>query len=965
MAVDGQGLGIRPQYSLQRHQVSDRIELLVNLFNGNVVVLVQDLVMRGTGLSLAVDHVYNNQAPTDGPQSFGRGWTATLGPDVGLDITTDAAVLRGTTAYRETFTRDGGEFVTPPRMDADLTEQADGTYLLEFRYGPLSWVFDEQGRLSIERDDNGNTITYTYSNEGLLEAVTDTQDRTTSFAHDAAGRITAITDPTGTTFGAFSYDTNGNLVSYEDRAGFLVEFGYDTSGNLTRLTSPNRRDWTLAYDQQGRATSLSEPLPGMGQATYAFEYTSDQGQAVTNVTDPLEGLSVFVFDDQGRQTQSTDQMRHLRQQSWSPNSDIATTTDAEGHTTTWQYDPVTNNLIGTELPTGATTSLGYADATHPYRVTSITDPQGASLEFSHDDAGNVTSVYNPGSEITVVARTYNPDGTVATQTDGKGAATTFTYDSVGNLTAVQPPDPRGAQRYTYDTLSRIATATDGNGTTLGYDYDPLDRVLAIVNLSATGRDVREENHYDRNGNLTTTISPDARTDYTYTPRNELASSVRTTRWDTEFVDYGYDASGNVSWMQDVNGVTRYHYDPAYRVISLDTPWGQNVRFAYDNENRRTRTVYPGGASQQFIYDAAGRVGTMRAYSGNTVLDTSTYIYALPDGTDTTLLRSVSGWASPNPAGNQVTFSYDGLNRLVQAGSFTYGYDDATNVISTPAASYQINDADQVTQTGGNAVAWDEAGNLAAQAGETVSYSPTSQQTSRSTATGPGARYAYATADTSQLHYHYARTATEEHTERYTHTAFGITSVDRTVTDAGSGQVLQEQRLGFVRDPDGRLIAWRAGGSGNMYYYYADHQNTVHALFNAQGTSISGYTYGPYGSVTTIDVAAEINPFRWIGSLQLPTGEHYLTNRYYNIPLVRFTQPDPSSQELNPYTYAEGDPVNKTDATGLNACAWTFVGAGAIFTYAGIAASATGAGLPAGVVLGSASVVTGAAGAAVC
>ncbi|MFF3720440.1 RHS repeat-associated core domain-containing protein, partial [Streptomyces prasinus] len=31
---------------------------------------------------------------------------------------------------------------------------------------------------------------------------------------------------------------------------------------------------------------------------------------------------------------------------------------------------------------------------------------------------------------------------------------------------------------------------------------------------------------------------------------------------------------------------------------------------------------------------------------------------------------------------------------------------------------------------------------------------------------------------------------------------------------------------------------------------------------------------------------------------------------------RFTQPDPSGQEQNPYLYAEGDPVNRIDPNGL-------------------------------------------------
>ncbi|MFF9428904.1 RHS repeat-associated core domain-containing protein [Streptomyces sp. NPDC014746] len=40
--------------------------------------------------------------------------------------------------------------------------------------------------------------------------------------------------------------------------------------------------------------------------------------------------------------------------------------------------------------------------------------------------------------------------------------------------------------------------------------------------------------------------------------------------------------------------------------------------------------------------------------------------------------------------------------------------------------------------------------------------------------------------------------------------------------------------------------------------------------------------------------------------------------YFDPALGRFTQPDPSGQEKNPYHYATGDPINHTDPTGLNA-----------------------------------------------
>ncbi|MFE9181594.1 RHS repeat-associated core domain-containing protein [Streptomyces sp. NPDC007126] len=42
----------------------------------------------------------------------------------------------------------------------------------------------------------------------------------------------------------------------------------------------------------------------------------------------------------------------------------------------------------------------------------------------------------------------------------------------------------------------------------------------------------------------------------------------------------------------------------------------------------------------------------------------------------------------------------------------------------------------------------------------------------------------------------------------------------------------------------------------------------------------------------------------------------MDHRYYDLTLGR-TQPDPSGQEKNAYLYAGGDPINKTDPSGLS------------------------------------------------
>ncbi|MDW4902687.1 RHS repeat protein, partial [Streptomyces californicus] len=50
----------------------------------------------------------------------------------------------------------------------------------------------------------------------------------------------------------------------------------------------------------------------------------------------------------------------------------------------------------------------------------------------------------------------------------------------------------------------------------------------------------------------------------------------------------------------------------------------------------------------------------------------------------------------------------------------------------------------------------------------------------------------------------------------------------------------------------------------------------------------------------------------------------------------FTTPDPSGQEKNPYLYADGDPVNRIDPTGL--IDWGGVAAVALGTAVGITAT---------------------------
>ncbi|MCA4135312.1 RHS repeat-associated core domain-containing protein [Arthrobacter sp. M4] len=93
--------------------------------------------------------------------------------------------------------------------------------------------------------------------------------------------------------------------------------------------------------------------------------------------------------------------------------------------------------------------------------------------------------------------------------------------------------------------------------------------------------------------------------------------------------------------------------------------------------------------------------------------------------------------------------------------------------------------------------------------------------------------------------------------------------------------------------------------------------------------------------------AATNPWQYAGGYKdASTGYIKFGARYYNPTLGRFTQADPSAQEINLYGYAAANPMNNTDPTGL-----TFEGAVAsatIGTIFGVLGTLAGCGATGGI-----------------
>lgn len=898
---DGVNRGIQAWYPLERHQISDRMELAVNTQAGNLVLRHRNLTVAGTGMDLSLSSFYNS-AP-----AFG-GWSLSHGQDVGLHIFSNSIVFQGPSGYCESFgIADDGTFTPPAGFNADLEELDNGHYALTFHRGEYAdqvWTFTADGWLYSQADRNGNTHRMRYDTEGELASVVDTQDRVTTldWHPDAWEQPTRITDPAGETAAAFTWN-GGDMVALTDRAGQELGFGYNDDGLLTSITDATGAVWSIAYDNDGQVSSLTVPDGTEDGATTTYSYADDaDANTQTTVTDPEGGKSTFEFDDSGRQISATDQVGNTRSQTWTANSDVATTTDALEASVTYDYDEF-NNLIGTELPTGAATSAGYTDTANPAKPTSLTTPDGDTLQMSYDDAGNLTLARQDEMDIDVADIHYHANGLVERVIDAGGNETTYSYDRAGNMTAMAEPEPMGTTRFGYDALSRVTSVTDGNGVTLEYGYDRLDR---IVSISHDGQ-VLQAVEYDGNGRQVATHTAQADVEHAYNGRGDLLETVRTDSSGSETTTYAYDKAGNLTEMVEHGKTTTYGYDAAFRLTSLTDHTGARTTFINDANNRRTSITHPDGAVEERTYDDSGRLTgiTTTGAAGQSLVKAS-YSYD-NDGADSDQLQSRT------IDGETETFTYDGLDRLTGDGTTDYTYDDVGNLLSAGEEEFTYNDVDQPTLARGEEVGHDGAGNMTSRGEYVYEYSVTNQTLRADDGDGePATSLSYDTTDQTQM-----RGVTDVYEgvrveRQLSNTALGVTNI------ASGGE-----RTSFVRDPEGRLVSMVAWDGDERFHYTLDHQNTVLAL-TAEGSQAASpdvvYDYSPYGERTSETLegteAAALSPFGFTGAYQFQDGTVHLAHRFLDTFTLNFTQPDPSRQELNNYNYAQCDPINNTDPTGL-------------------------------------------------
>ncbi|MFJ3969188.1 RHS repeat-associated core domain-containing protein [Streptomyces parvus] len=928
-----EGQGSVPWHQISDFRITDALVARVNYSTGNLMLAGTDFEIAGVGQKLRLARTYNSLDAPWGKvsqrwwQEYERYLNLADGGEVVLYDATGAAVR---------FAKESdGSLTTPKGYSKDLKKNADGTYTLTDRKSGSKDTYNADGTLTEVTDKNKGAITVTQHDQGGEHKgfkLTETRSgRWVDLVKTYANQWQAK-DHTGRT-AVFDLNAAGDLEKTTDTEGKSTVFGYDTSRRLTKITTHEGRVTVFTYDGHNRVTSMlrATEFNGSGHTgptwTYAYSAGSPSAAGRTTVTDPENHATTYEHDADGQVEKVTDALDRSRSKKYDANRNVEEAEDAmgvggaSGNVTTYGWD-ARNNPTGSTLPTGATATVtGYQTIAGADLPGTLTTADGEKTDFTYDTAGNTKSVAVQGTGGGNQSFDYNPatpacggfEGQVCKvttkMTDAKSVSTTFTYDAQGNLKTVKAPAPLGTTTYTYDALGRPETVKDARGVTIVYTYDHRDRVKKVD--SSNYQAVTYE--YDGEGNLTQRSDGTGVITYDFDPLSR--ETVRTLQNGAQTV-LAYTAAGNVDTYKDPAGLTDYTWNEVNKLKELKDPKGKVTTYGYNRNDVRTKTTYPGSTVQEVTPDKSGRPEKIKATSPKgTLVDLAyTYGYGTGGAIDGNKIRTTTDAV----AGTKTSYEYDTSGRFSYAAekrgstltsSWQYCYDLAGNLTSQGVdkgcprgTTYTVNDAQQITAKNGSATNWsyDKIGNETAAASTPestrtgITWSDHSQMTSITTG---GRTYAgqYGSTDQSER---------IKLGDTFFHNGpLGLSATSTAGVDTG-----------FNREPGGTLNSVTRGGKN--HYYLTDALGSVVALADDAGAKVNTYAYSPRGVQRAATAEQVPQPYRFAGGYQDPTGLYHFAARYYDPNIGRFTTPDPSGQEQNPYLYAAGDPVNRIDPTGL-------------------------------------------------
>jgi YD repeat-containing protein len=521
-----------------------------------------------------------------------------------------------------------------------------------------SWTYDALNRIASETDFEGTQATYTYDNGGnltqVVRAAGTSEARTSTTTYNQAGQISAETNGRNKTI-SYTLDLAGRRISETDANGNRTLYYYDADEQLVYTINALGEVSANVYNTLHQRTAEIRYGTRLAAGTLA---TLTGGLVNSSVQSVVSALAKAAVDSR-------------TSYAYNPDGRLASSTDALGKVTSYQYDAFGNR-------TGVTTAI---DA-------------GSRLQqtFGYDRRNLQTSMQEDPAALDIsTSMEYDAFGRVISQTDALGKVSQQSYDRLGRVVQIRDRLNQ-VQASTYDAFDRVLTQADSLGSVTSYSYNTATRSVSIRTpegitvTSARNRHGQTQTVTDGRGNVTT---------YVYDANGNL---VQTTSPAGQVSTQRYDDADRLIESTDANGVkTAISYDAANRVLSrIVDPnaagyTGLNLvsSYVWDPKGQQIRSTDPSGIATEIEYDLNGQVTRRTVDSGTGRLNLST-VYSYDDRGKTLTVTDAAGGVTQyfyDKLGrrNQERVDPTGLNLVTR-----YYYDANDNVVAkTDANGNQI------------------------------------------------------------------------------------------------------------------------------------------------------------------------------------------------------------------------------------------------------------------------------------
>ncbi|MCL2048782.1 MAG: DUF6531 domain-containing protein [Defluviitaleaceae bacterium] len=598
---------------------------------------------------------------------------------------------------------------------------SERVYVMSDRAGN-AYTFDSYGDLISIEDSIGNRTEisyYTLFNIKLFMSSISNRSGTLYFTY-INGVISRIDDHTGRSV-EYSYYPDGNLRSFTNTDGDTLEYEYENN-RLTQITDFNGNIYlTNEYDSQGRA--IKQYMLDQG----TFDYVYDVNNRVTTITDGEGAVRQYFYDAIGQTVAIADEAGRIEYEY--QNGHLVKTIDGLGNSVAFTHDNAGNrtsvSYFSHENETATPCEIELFEYNNRNLPTKHTQRDGSVVEFTYDTNGNMTSrtIIMPDN-TDPLAPDYDPLAPIETQTY------TFTYDTQNNL--LTSTDPLGnTTNFTYDAVGNVLTQTDPLGNVTAFEYDNLGRLTKQTNpddgkidftYSHAGKLLQTTDplggvyHFTVDGNGFNTAATDPLSNSTTITRNAQNKPTTTTDPRGNTTSHEYDLAGNLTKIINAQqNETTYTHDQRGRITSMTDPRGNTWTFTFDAENRMTSETDPLDNTTTFDYDLFGNLTHLTTPSGNTLA-------SVFDG----MGRRIK---TIDPEANETTYHYDNASRLTRITNADNTYSELTynsagwltSVKDETGAetSYEYNANGQLTQLtdplgGVTAFAYDTMGRIIAE-----------------------------------------------------------------------------------------------------------------------------------------------------------------------------------------------------------------------------------------------------------